>query len=83
MAEKSISLLKLLSLNVKDIEKLFGKKRLREILEIVQKHEKIIEMNSINEKLHRLEESKKELLENLNETRIEMESINIAYSEEI
>ncbi|MFA6096202.1 MAG: hypothetical protein WC788_01080 [Candidatus Paceibacterota bacterium] len=74
-----ISLGKLLSLNVRDIEDLFGKERLPEILGILRTNKKIIEKDAIEEKLKEIERDRKELAKKLILAKNELESMGIAY----
>lgn len=74
-----ISLGKLLSLNVREIENLFGKEKVVEILKLLRTHKKIMERDEIEEKLKELEKNKKELANRLILVKNELESVEIAY----
>ncbi len=56
---KRISLRKLLSMNVMEIEELFGKERLLEILSLLRKNQKIKEKNEIEKEMKKNDEEKK------------------------
>lgn len=75
----NVSLLKLLSLNIKDIEDLFGKEKLAEMLHLLGTHEKIIEMNVIEKKLKELERARFDLAKELERSRMELENIKVNY----
>lgn len=76
---KSINLKKLLSMNVREIEELFGKKRLYEILSLLKKREKIKEKDGIEKELKKKEEERSFFVLNLERTNSELEDIEIAY----
>lgn len=76
---KSINLKKLLSMNVREIEELFGKERLSEILDLLRKHEKIKEKDGIEKELKKKEEERSFFVLNLERTNSELEDIEIAY----
>jgi len=77
--EKRISLGKLLSLNVGEIEKLFGKEKLPEILRILRTHKKIAEKNEFEKKLKEIDKNREELAKKLILAKNELESIGISY----
>lgn len=74
-----ISIGKLLSLNVRDIEDLFGKERLPEILGILRTNEKIIEKDAIEKRLKEIDRNRKELAQKLILAKGELEGVEIAY----
>lgn len=76
---KRISLGKLLSLNVRDIEELFGKEKLSEILLMLRTHKKIIEKNEIEKKLKEIDRNREELAKKLILAKNELEDAVIAY----
>jgi len=74
-----ISIGKLLSLNVRDIEDLFGKERLPEILGILRTNEKIIEKDAIEKRLKEIDRDRKEIAQKLILAKGELEGVEIAY----
>lgn len=76
---KRISLRKLLSMNVMEIEELFGKERLLEILSLLRKNQKIKEKNEIEKELKKNDEEKNILILNLKKANTELEGMEIAY----
>ncbi len=77
--EKRISLGKLLSLNVGEIEELFGKEKLPEILRILRTHKKIAEKNEFEKKLKEIDKNREELAKKLILAKNELESVGIPY----
>ncbi len=76
---KRISLRKLLSMNVMEIEELFGKERLLEILSLLRKNQKIKEKNEIEKEMKKNDEEKNILILNLKKANTELERMEIAY----
>jgi len=74
-----ISLGRLLSLNVRDIEDMFGKEKLPEILQMLRTDKKIIKKDAIEEKLKRIDRDREELAQKLILAKDELESVEIAY----
>lgn len=75
----TISLERLLSLNVRDIEELFGKEKLPEILQMLRTNSKIIEKDEIEDKLEELDRNREELAKKLTTVKGELKGISIAY----
>ncbi|MFZ2970552.1 MAG: hypothetical protein WA063_05380 [Minisyncoccia bacterium] len=75
----SISLRKLLYMNVREIEELFGKERSYEIMSLLRKHEKIREKDKIEKELKKKDEERNVLIFNLEKTNAELENTEIAY----
>lgn len=76
---KSISLRRVMTMNVGEIEELFGKERLLEILSMLRKNEKIKEKSRIEKELKKMDEEKNILISDLKKANTELEGLRITY----